>query len=286
MPQWRKLHVKTVDSLDVNDMPDDFTRLLWVVLPLGLDSKGRGLDNTSWVKARTMPLREDVTGAQIGAALDWFAARGMIERYEVAGRRYFYLPTWRLYQGDTSRETDSVIPEPDVVDAAPIQEQVTTGSRPAHDLLTSNSRTDSDADADSETDSDAEGKAAPQTATETPSPKPRKRAGKPANPPTPKPPAVLVYQSVTRRYPDSALWEGIAQVVGTDQPKLDFWRQVITSWLACGYNPKNVKGMLECFHDGALPSTGGNGGRKPPARSVDDDGTRYVTGEFAEYIQH
>ena len=32
MPQWRKLHVRTIDSVDVNDMPDDFTRLLWVLL--------------------------------------------------------------------------------------------------------------------------------------------------------------------------------------------------------------------------------------------------------------
>ena len=44
MPTWRKLHVKATESLDINDMPDDFHRLLWVMLPLGLDREGRGLD--------------------------------------------------------------------------------------------------------------------------------------------------------------------------------------------------------------------------------------------------
>lgn len=36
MPQWRKLHTKSLDSLDINDMPDDFCRVLWLMLPLAL----------------------------------------------------------------------------------------------------------------------------------------------------------------------------------------------------------------------------------------------------------
>ncbi len=34
MPQWRKLHVKATESLDIHEMPDDFTRLLWVMLDI------------------------------------------------------------------------------------------------------------------------------------------------------------------------------------------------------------------------------------------------------------
>jgi hypothetical protein len=59
-------------------LPDDFTRLLWVILPLGLDREGRGLDNASWVKAKIMPLRTDVTLEQVEAALTWYAERGLI----------------------------------------------------------------------------------------------------------------------------------------------------------------------------------------------------------------
>ena len=112
MPQYRKLYVKTVESLDINDMPDDFTRLLWVLLPLGLDAEGRGLDNTSWIKSRVMPLREDVTPAMLITAMKWYQDRGMIIRYEIDGRKYFCIPTWHTYQGDTTRETKSNYPSP------------------------------------------------------------------------------------------------------------------------------------------------------------------------------
>lgn len=98
------------------------------MLPLGLDKEGRGLDNPSWIKAKIMPLREDVTGAMIEAAVSWCAQRGMIVRYEVDGRRYFYVPSFPKYQ-DTSREAPSNYPAP-----------LATNSRPTQDLLATNSR--------------------------------------------------------------------------------------------------------------------------------------------------
>lgn len=112
MPQWRKLHAKIVDSLDVNEMPDDFTRLTWTLLPLALDSEGRAHDDPSWVRAKLHPMRRDVTLEMIEAALCWYAERGMIFRYEVNGRHYFHVPTFGIYQGKTDREAASVIPEP------------------------------------------------------------------------------------------------------------------------------------------------------------------------------
>lgn len=143
MPQWRKLHTKVTESLDFNEMPDDFTRLVWVLLPLGLDREGRSLDNASLVKARLMPLRDDVSSAQVAAALDWYARRGMIVRYQVSGHRYFYVPTFRHYQGNTSREAESTYPEP-------LSQECASQSRPTHDLLTTNSSTDVDVDVDVE----------------------------------------------------------------------------------------------------------------------------------------
>lgn len=113
MPQWRKLHTKTVDSIDLTEMPDDFTRLTWVMLPLILDRCGRGIDNASWVRSKVHPMRDDVKVEQVQAALDWYGSRGMIERYEVGGRHYFHIPTWQTYQGNTEREAESVIPGPD-----------------------------------------------------------------------------------------------------------------------------------------------------------------------------
>lgn len=174
MPQYRRLYVKSVDSQDINDMPDDFTRLLWVMLPLGLDREGRGIDNAGWVKAKVFPLRDDVTNDQVATALNWFSERkneetglGMIERYEVSGRRFFYIPTWHTYQGDTMKETQSVIPAPTLQSvkrtrkARATLEPVRSESVPSPELVKSKSVTDSDSDAYTDSDSDSTGEKAP-----------------------------------------------------------------------------------------------------------------------------
>lgn len=146
MPRWRKLHVKATESLDLNDMPDDFHRLLWVMLPLGLDREGRGLDNAGWVKAKIMPLRTDVTPDLVESALIWYAERGMIQRYQVEGRSYFWVPTFAQYQGNTQREAESEYPAP--------PDQGESPAIPTHELLVSKSISDADTDADADVDAD------------------------------------------------------------------------------------------------------------------------------------
>lgn len=136
MPQFRSLHTKITQSFDVNDMPDDFTRLTWTWLPLALDGEGRGIYNASWVKARIYPLREDVTNAMVLDALEWFVSRGMIVTYEVDGRKYFYSTTFKEYQRGTDKEARSVLPAPE--------------------LLQSSSHTEAEAEADSKAETDAE----------------------------------------------------------------------------------------------------------------------------------
>jgi hypothetical protein len=115
MPKYRQLHLKILDSIDVNEMPDDFTRLTWVLLSLIVDSEGRGLDNPAWVRSKMYPLREDVELSQISAAMDYFSSRRMIILYSAEGRKYFYIPTWALYQSGTDREGKSSIPTPDLL---------------------------------------------------------------------------------------------------------------------------------------------------------------------------
>lgn len=132
MPTWRKLHSKVVESQDVNDMPDDFTRLLWVLLPLGLDREGRGLDNPSWIKSKIMPIRDDVTTEMISDAMDWYAENDMIVCYSVSERSYFYIPTFKAYQ-KTDREAPSIYPDP-----------LATNSRVTHELVATNSSLDED----------------------------------------------------------------------------------------------------------------------------------------------
>lgn len=150
MPQWRKLHVKAVESRDINDMPDDFTRLLWLLMPLGVDREGRGIDDSSWVRSKMMPMRRDVTFEMIEAALAWFSERGMISRYEVDGARYFCIPTFAEYQGKTDREAASKIPAPVLRKTKKGLALVTNNSRPTQELVTSKSGLDAEVDAEVE----------------------------------------------------------------------------------------------------------------------------------------
>lgn len=168
MPQYRKLHVSTIDSLDVADMPDDFTRLTWLLLPLIVCSEGRGVDIPHWLMSKLYPLRTDVSPDMVAAAMDWFTQRGMVNRYEANGRPYFYLVNFAKYQGDTRREADSPYPPPPA-DPEPLMtykteptdmpeqpdlaavDLLTTNSRVGHELVATNSRSDADAYADANT---------------------------------------------------------------------------------------------------------------------------------------
>ena len=132
MPIYRKLVLKTTESLTVNEMPDDFHRFLWLMLPLIVCREGRGLDNSAWVKAKAMPLRLDVTPDDVQIAMDWYAAHGIITRYKVNGYRYFYLTNWSKYQGNTDKEAESIYPEP-------TEESIQNYSRATPELLQTNS---------------------------------------------------------------------------------------------------------------------------------------------------
>jgi hypothetical protein len=122
MTTYRKLHVRILESADFQDMPDDFTRLTWTLLMLVLDRDGRALDNLANLRAKIYPLREDVTPDMLKRAFDWYAERGLIVRYQVEGKRYFYQTTFQKYQGDTRRESASIYPEPPTEQAQPSAE--------------------------------------------------------------------------------------------------------------------------------------------------------------------
>lgn len=112
MPTYRKLHTKILDSYDFAEMPDDFTRVFWMLLIVVADSEGRAIDNPSWLRSRMFPLRSDVDAAQIEKTLSWLAQRGMIVRYQAEGRGYFYVMKFKEYQSGTEREAKSTLPAP------------------------------------------------------------------------------------------------------------------------------------------------------------------------------
>jgi len=262
MPTWRKLHVKVCESGDIADMPDDFTRLMWVLLPTQLCREGRGIDNPSWVRSRVFPLREDVTLKMVTQALDWFVGRGMIVRYQVADRAYFWVPTFDHYQGRRPKEAASEYPPPPT--------EVMTKSRPSHDQVMTKSSTDIDIDEDIEEEIEI---AASAQAPREPDPPPEADVGPVPDPkpktrrkaePKPRDPlldtlAIQAFRAVTERYPKRALFERVVDALG-DAPDVPRLRRAYQDWLARGYNPQNVEGWIGWYQNG----TPANGPRASP----------------------
>jgi hypothetical protein len=114
MPKYRQLHLKIIDSDDFNAMPNDFTRVVWMMLMLIVDSEGRGIGNYSWIKSKMFPMREDVTNDQIKESFEWLANKEMIIFYDIENRRYFYIPTFKDYQTGTAKEGKSYLPAPPI----------------------------------------------------------------------------------------------------------------------------------------------------------------------------
>lgn len=119
MPKYRQLHTKILDSQDFAEMPDHFTRLFWLLLIVVVDSSGRAVDNPAWLRSRMFPFSDDVSTAEVCDAIRWLANQGMIVRYQVGNRKYFYIPTFGNYQTGLEKEAKSAIPAPPVLSVTP-----------------------------------------------------------------------------------------------------------------------------------------------------------------------
>lgn len=152
MPQYRKLYTKSLESLDITSMPDDFTRLTWLMLPLICCREGRGMDYPTWLRSKLYPLRQDVSDTMVKDAFDWFASHKMIVRYEVDGRKYFHIPTWSEYQGNTTKETPSIYPGPELVKSKsrPTPEQSKSNDGQSLPLVNNESASEDDSEDESE----------------------------------------------------------------------------------------------------------------------------------------
>lgn len=112
MPKYRQLHTKIIDSFDFNNMPDDFTRVVWLLLIVVVDSGGRAIDNPAWLRSKMFPMRSDVELDRISAVIDWLETNKMIIRYEVETKKCFYIPSFQTYQTGTEKEAKSYLPAP------------------------------------------------------------------------------------------------------------------------------------------------------------------------------
>lgn len=94
----------------VNEWPIEL-RYFWTQLWGYCDDFGRGRYVSKLVKADAFPLDDEVTAAKIGRWMQALEMAGVIQAYEVEGKRYFFCVNWAKYQR-LSRPTTSDIPEP------------------------------------------------------------------------------------------------------------------------------------------------------------------------------
>jgi len=152
MPKYRKLHTCTLDSLDMASMPDDFTRLTWLMLPLILSREGTTIYSGRYLRSKLYPLREDVTPEAIQTSVDWLIEKEMLFPYGYEGRQYLWCPTFRKYQGCTEREAESTFPSPPLELIAQFYpDGHAVQPRAGHDKLMSKSCSQVDAQVDADT---------------------------------------------------------------------------------------------------------------------------------------
>lgn len=71
------------------------------------------------------------------------------------------------------------------------------------------------------------------------------------------PVSVAAYREAAHRYPNKSLYDLIDSHVGSDADRVKFWREVVTAYIALGWNPANIQGQLEWFDRNELPRKNG-----------------------------
>ena len=99
---------------------------------------------------------------------------------------------------------------------------------------------------------------------------------------TAKHPAVQAFRSGTHRYPPKSWYQIIADTVGDKEEDVERWARIIMAWVGVGWNPCNVKGMLDYWGRASLPGEDRKNGRanRSNGESV-AQATGFVT--FEEY---
>jgi hypothetical protein len=87
-----------------------------------------------------------------------------------------------------------------------------------------------------------------------------------AKPPTP--PQIEAYRHAAHRYPNKSLYPLICEHVKDDSQSLLLFEQIVTGWIAKGWNPANITGILEFVDRGEVPQGNGQNGNGQKSNAV------------------
>lgn len=129
-------------SQDVADLPDDFTRLLFIGLWNYADDEGRGRDDPRLIKAALFPLRDSMAAHAINDSMWTLAEAGLIVRYTVERPLYAVVkwpdhqrvnrPTASKYGGPhegSHRSRADVMEDSSAVDNGELEDSLPEGNR-------------------------------------------------------------------------------------------------------------------------------------------------------------
>lgn len=236
------LNKSVCNSKKFQDLPDDTCRLLATWIISHLDIHGVFYANTQLVRSLVFPRRDDVSNAQVAEYLDAMAEIELIVRFESNGETWQYWPGFEHNQiGIRYDRESSDFPLPPGWEPPKQLELVppNAGQNPAEVKL-----------------SEVKKKKNVIRAAESPAVHP----------------AIDVYRSKARRYPDRAQWPSIEQCVKRDDDSLALWGRVVEAYILCGWNKINISGMIDWYKRGEIPHTArafngnGNGQHKPTTK--------------------
>jgi len=85
------------------------------------------------------------------------------------------------------------------------------------------------------------------------------------------PVAVSVFRKAASRYPPKSWYEKINKAIGENEDDLRLWESIVSNYVGSGWNPGNVRNMLEFYSRREIPGMG-----KGAAVKIDENGRKVV----------
>jgi len=266
MARGRMLNKSVCASVKFNSLPDDTCRLLATWIIAHLDMNGVFYADPVMVKSMVFPRRADVAIEQVEGCLDAMENIGLMFRFDANGDRWQCWPGFDENQPGLRKERESTgFPFPECC-------RIVAGT------MTDDCRND-----DGKMPAEGEVKEKEREGEEKRNGNGNGKHPSPSDLTMGVPPAVAIILELTGQCHKS-LHAQIDDAIGRDPPDLEFWRDVVRGWMACGWKPSNVNGMLDYFRRDEVPgekrpSSGGKRGRVLAGRD-------YLDGAYAEHIKH
>jgi hypothetical protein len=217
----------------INDLSDDTSRLAFTWLVTFADCEGRTHGDPAMVRSLLFPRRSDVTNERMEAYIAEWQAAGLIRVYASNGDLWIDFPNFSKHQTGLRKDHEAASTIP------PFEDGITTESLRSKDVVET-----------------------PQIKYKISKDKVSKEKISAAKPPTP--PQIESYRKAAHRYPNKSLYDLICEHVKDDETSLTLFEKIVTGWIAMGWNPANINGILEFVDRGEVPHKNGQHDTTPP----------------------